>query len=73
MFVPMRVGLCWSDFANTNTNINTIVKTSTILSVSALHQQSYKSFLVTVNISIAITIETSLCINTGINIGLELV
>jgi len=69
MFVPMRVGLCWSYFANTNT----IVYTSTILSVSASHQQSYKSFFVTVNISIAITIETSLCINTAINIGLELV
>ena len=71
----MRVGLCWSYFVstNTNTNTNTIVKTSTIFSVSALHQQFYKSFLVTVNISIAITIETSLCINTGINIGLELV
>ena len=67
--MPIRVGLCWPYFANTNTT----VKTSTILSESALHQQSYKSFLVTVNIAIAITIEISLCISTGINIGLELV
>ena len=71
MFVSIRVDLCWPKFANT------IIKTSTILSESALHQQSYKSFLVTVNIAIAIaiaiTIEISLCISTGINIGLELV
>ena len=69
MFVSIRVDLCWPNFANTNTN--TIIKTSTILSESALHQQSYKSFLVTVNI--AITIEISLYLSTGINIGLELV
>ena len=71
MFVSIRVDLCWPNFAYTNTN--TIIKTSTILSESALHQQSYKSFLVTVNIAIAIAIEISLCISTGINIGLELV
>jgi len=71
MFVSIRVDLCWPNFANTNTNTNTIIKTSTILSESALHQQSYKSFLVTVNI--AITIEISLYLSTGINIGLELV
>ena len=67
MFVSIRVDLCWPNFANTNT----IIKTPTILSESALHQQSYKSFLVTVNI--AITIEISLYLSTGINIGLELV
>ena len=65
MFVSIRVDLCWPNFSNT------IIKTSTILSESALHQQSYKSFLVTVNI--AINIEISLCLSTGINIGLELV
>ena len=65
MFVSIRVDLCWPKFANT------IIKTSTILSESTLHQQSYKCFLVTVNI--AITIEISFCISTGINIGLELV
>ena len=67
MFVSIRGGLCWPYFVNTNT----IIKTSTILSESTLHQQSYKCFLVTVNI--AITIEISFCISTGINIGLELV